>query len=68
MEATEVMCLYLCVCVSAGCGRDKRYKQLKRQITEMSSATTQKYIGLCRHNTCLTICKYIKLLMVNHVN
>lgn len=64
MEALRpAVFVFVCVCVCGrqGVGRNKRYKQLNIWIiSEMSSATTQKYIGLCRHNTCLTICKYTK--------
>ena len=47
------VCVCVCVCGGQGVGRDKRYKQLNIWIiSEVSSATTQKYIGLCRQNTC----------------
>lgn len=51
-EASSV-CTCVCVCGGQGVDRDKRYKQLNIWlISEVSSATTQKYIGLCRQNTC----------------
>lgn len=46
MEALRPKCVCICVCVCGGqgVGRDKRYKQLNIWIiSEMSSATTQKY-------------------------